>query len=190
MSNTNSTPTRKEILYAFAVEEVPDQALLQDYQQRYPQFADDLLTLYHELTTEDTLEEWAESPADAALIEAAWERHAAALPSADPFASFTIPQLRNVAKALELPMQVITAFQERRVLIATVPRRFMRLLAEAMNTTREYLTAALATPGMEAARSYKADTRPTDEGAVSFAQILEDAELPADRIAELLAEGD
>jgi hypothetical protein len=50
------TPTRKDIMYGFAVEETISEALLKEYQQRYPQYADDLHTLYVELLRDDTKE--------------------------------------------------------------------------------------------------------------------------------------
>jgi len=43
------TLTRKDIMYSFAVEETISEKLLNEYQQLYPQYADDLHTLYVEL---------------------------------------------------------------------------------------------------------------------------------------------
>jgi len=53
------------------------------------------------------------------------------------------PELRDVAKRLDVPRQVITAFRERRVILSTVPRRFLARLAEAVNSSIEILIEAL-----------------------------------------------
>jgi hypothetical protein len=45
--------TRKDVMYGFAVEENITKELLADYQAKHPQFADDLKTLFVELTRKD-----------------------------------------------------------------------------------------------------------------------------------------
>jgi hypothetical protein len=74
------TATRKDVMYGFAVEEELSEELLRQYQQAYPQWADDLLTLYHELLQPESEEDDRDpTPEDLAVAEAAWKRHAAAL---------------------------------------------------------------------------------------------------------------
>jgi len=73
--------SRKDVMYGFATEDGLSEELLKKYQYAYPEFADDLLTLYHELLRPepDMPEDWEPSAEDTAMIEAAWKRHAAAM---------------------------------------------------------------------------------------------------------------
>lgn len=70
-------PTKEDVLYAFAVEEIHDKLTLSGYLRDYPEYAPDLLDLAYELSLPEP-EERELSAADSIAIDKAWERHVAA----------------------------------------------------------------------------------------------------------------
>lgn len=182
---------REDVLGAFAMEDEHGRSVLDRYLRDYPQFAGDLIDLSRELMREaEPGDDAPLSAAGQARLDAAWNTHVAARPTAaDPFASFTPAMGREVAGALGVPRQVITCFRERRVLLGSVPRTFMKRLAESMGAAVGPFLEALAMPPTSAqARSYKADGKPGAVEQVTFERILIDAGVPEAKRAELLAE--
>lgn len=188
MIRPSVTPDLDDVLEAFALDAEGDETALARYVDRYPQHAAALIDLSLELTR--VIED--DGPATAeedALAEAAWSRlQSAGSSTADLFEDRTPAQMREVARTLDVPRQVITAFRERRVILKTVPRRFLERLALALGAATDALVAALATPtALAAGRSYKADVQPVAAEQVSFEQILVDADVAPARVADLVA---
>ena len=191
MSRAPGEPSRQDVLDAFAVEPDPGQATLERYLRAYPQFATELLDLSRILSLKFWDEETAISPEDQAKVDAAWLRHAAAGPAAvtDPFSSLSVQELRGIANRLGIPRQVLTAFRNRRVIMSTVPRRFLARLADPVNTSVEQLVRSLSLPtAPEPAHSFRSDQKPVPSEAVSFEQVLIDAGVPAQERAQLMSE--
>ncbi|MDD9981889.1 MAG: hypothetical protein OXU81_11125 [Gammaproteobacteria bacterium] len=191
MSGATGQPPKHDVLDAFAVEPDPGRETLERYLRTYPQYAPELVDLSRELARQFPADETPLSAEDQAKIDAAWLRHAAAAAAAtaDPFAALSVQDLRDVAKRLDVPRQVLTAFRNRRVQLSTVPRRFQARLAEATNSSLDQLVDALSSPrSSEFARSYKSDRKPTADDAVSFEQVLIDAGIPEERRAKLMSE--
>ena len=193
MTAAKDGPSLEDVLGAFGDESSPDRTTLERYLRRYPQFAAALIDLSRELNRSPSLETASDRPDDESRIEAAWSRHAAARPGGidDPFASLSLTRLQNLAKTLDVPRQVITAFRDRKVIVASVPRRWLRRLADEISSSLERLVHNLSAPTDDTsalARSYKADNKPSGGGLVSFERILVDAGVPDDKRAELLAE--
>lgn len=193
MTGAGHNPSIEDVLDAFAVESSPDRGTLERYQRRYPYFAAALAELAHELWRSVPVDVTPITDEDAAYIDAAWSLHVAAGPEVvvDPFAALSVTHLRDLAKALDVPRQVITAFRDRKVIISSVPRRFLGRLATELNSSLDWLLNSLAAPAPNAlARSYKADVKPSDKVPVTFERILADAGVPDDKRAQLLAEAD
>ena len=195
MSPAAGRPSREDVLDAFSVEPRPDRETLDRYLRAYPDYAEDLVDLSRELSRDLCEDEAPLSVEDLALIDAAWRRHAAASAPevvTDPFAALSTADLREVARRLDVPRQILTAFRERRVILSSVPRRFLARLAEAVNSSVDKLEALwselVPTPAL--ARSYKADAKPTAVEPVSFERLLIDAGVPEDKRAELMADAD
>ena len=191
MSGATDQPSKHDVLDAFAVEVDPGRETLERYLRTYPQYASELVDLSRELARQYPPDETPLSGEDQAKIDAAWLRHAAAAPVAiaDPFAALSVQELRDVAKRLGVPRQVLTAFRNRRVQLSTVPRRFLARLAEATNSSLDHLVDALSSPrSSEFARSYKADEKPIASESVSFEQVLIDAGVPEGKRAQLMSE--
>ncbi|GAB1342134.1 hypothetical protein [Gemmatimonas sp.] len=199
-------PTREEVLDAFAVEPNHGREILERYLRTYPAFAADLVDLSLELSRPVAQDTATLSPADAARVDAAWLRHSTIVPSAavavtpstekpgstaDPFASLSVEDLRRVAGELGVPRQVVTAFRERRVDVASVPRAFLSRMARAVHSTIEAIVATLSQPsGRNLGWSFKSDTKPSAEAPVPFERLLRDAGISDAEYAALLREED
>lgn len=184
-------PSCDEVLDAFAVEPDTGRATLERYLRDYPEYAEDLVDLASELSREVVVKEGPLSTEDQALIHAAWKKHvkAAPKPVVEPFSVWSAMEVRKVAASLEVPRQVLTAFRERAVLAASVPKPFMERLASALESSFDRLTAYLEAPGgLSLARSYKADSKPKTAPLVTFKQLLIDAGVPAEKRKELMAD--
>ena len=182
----------EDILDAFAMEEPHAKATLDRYLTTYPQFAGELIDLARELLRAEPADEEL-SAADLAMIDAGWLRHAAAQPKtvADPLAALSPTRSREIATEMGVPRQVVTSFRERRIQPASVPRGFLRRLADAVSISPDDLFAWLSPPPAPAfARSYRADAQPTAATQVSFERVLIDAGVSEDDRARLLADVD
>lgn len=188
MTAPASTPHLEDVLEWFALEaDAP--GVLARYLRDYPQFSRPLVDLSYELARE--IDETAPLPPNSETkIATAWQRYRAAVaqPASNPFAGKSPSEMRAIAEALSVPRQVLIAFREGRVLIQTVPERFMRRMAEALSTRLDNLRRSLAGPPLIPARQFKADTKPARGQPVSFEQLLLDAQVPEERRSELLAE--
>jgi hypothetical protein len=174
---------------AVSVEQVVDQFIaevdgkgetLQRYLASYPQFASQLLDLSRELmllsidsssSEENTAEEDEQ-------VEAFWTRYREAInrtSAVNPFAGLAIPERRDLAKSLGIKLQVIALFAEAKIALWTVPSAFLKRMATSFNTTVDELIAGLSVSGLQEARSYKSDVRPTSSGLIDFARAIEDA---------------
>lgn len=192
MSPAGERPSREAVLDAFAVESEPDRSTLARYLRLYPEYAAELVDLSRELSRETSEEAAPPSAADQALIDAAWSQHARALPEAipDPFAALTAADWRTVAHQLDIPRQVVTALRERRVSFLSIPRRFLENLAIAMRCSVAQLELSWGATPLAAARSYKADGKPTTGEQVTFEKVLIDAGIPVEKRTRLLGEMD
>jgi hypothetical protein len=191
MNPSPSKPSREEILDAFAVELSPGRATLERYLRDYPSYATELVDLSRELSRSIHEDDEPLTVEAQAAIDVAWKRHVAAAPKvvADPFAILSVQDLRDVAKQLDVPRQVITAFREHRVVIDTVPRKFLGRLAAAINSTVDLVREALLVQtGPTLARSYKADEKPSAETAATFERLLADAGVSEEKRTALLAD--
>jgi hypothetical protein len=194
MSSPTPNPALDEVLDAFAVEPSSGRETLERYLRRYPQFAAALIDLSRELHRELSTEAGPESAEEQARVDAAWRRHleAGAPPApTDPFAALSPDQLRALATTLNVPRQVITAFRDGKVILASVPRRFLAQLAAALNRSFDALLPVLpVSPVLAPSRSHKSDVKPSASEPVTFERILIDAGVPAEKRARLLAESD
>lgn len=182
-------PSLEDVLEAFAAEPEPDRATLERYLRNYPQFTDEIIDLSQGLSRDQLEPIAALSSQDQSLIDAAWLRHITAPAAAqDPFAVLSLQQLRDLAKSLGVPRQVVTAFRERKILVASVPRRFLEQLAAAIQVPFDTLNLLLSQmTAHQPSRSYKADEKPIAPVQATFEQVLRDAQVPDDQRAKLLA---
>lgn len=193
MSINNDGPTREDVLDALAVEPRHDKSTIERYLQEYPEYAAELIDLMRELSRslESNPDQLVAS--EVQLIDDAWRRFAPleTKSATDPLADLSVEQSRYLAKTLDVPRQVITAFKERRVLVDTIPRPFLASFAEAIRLSVADLAQSLSvSPRTGLARSYKADVKPQTTDRAPFDQLLIDAGLSDARREELLDQGD
>lgn len=191
MTADNARPSRESVLDAFAVESEHGRATLQRYLELYPEYAGDLIDLSRELNRAKAIDLEPLSPADQALIDAAWSKHKAAVSTtAASLESLTVEDWRAVATELDVPRQVVTALREKRIALASIPRRFLQRLADATRSSIDQLETFWSVGQFAGARSYKADGKPSIGSQATFEQALIDAGVPAEKRAALLTEED
>jgi hypothetical protein len=187
-------PTREEVLDAFSVEKRADPETLEHYLRTYPDFAEDLIDLSWQLNSVTTQEEEPLTSMDTAKIETAWSiyRSSSASLKPDPFAALSATELRSAALNLGVPRQVLSAFREHRVLLSTVPKRFLSRLAATLNTSVETILSLGPTSSLnfEMSRAYKADSKPKIAEQVSFVRLLTDAGVTDEKIRDLTLDGE
>lgn len=187
------TPTLEAVLDAFAMEADYGKETLAKYLERYPQFAIDIVDLSRQLERPVVVDTSPPSARVVNFVDTAWRVHVAARPATanDPLSSLDLAKNRELARMLDLPRQVITAFTERRVQVASVPKRFLSQLAGHIGSSVDSLVAAMSLqPTAQPMRSYSSDEKPVAPEQVTFEQLLIDANVSAERRAALLAEGD
>ena len=191
MTPFTATPSRQDVLDAFAVETSHGRETLERYLRHYPAYAGELVDLSRELSRRIVERAEQLSGAEQVLIDAAWRRHLEAVPVeiADPLANLPVEKLREIAKQLDVPRQIVTAFRERRVAVASVPRRFLARFAAAVNAEADMLRDASSRPPAPGlVRSYKADIKPEAGASVTFEQLLVNAGVSAEKRAVLMAD--
>lgn len=190
---TSVTPNLEATLHAFA-EAGADDATLADYVHRYPQFAGELIDLAQELRAIEADDAAPYTP-DTAWETESWARFARAAgiasgdaPVADPFAALNSAQQVEIRRTLDIPSMVFNAFRDRQVDPGTVPEPFIARFAQLLSVAAGDLYAALRAPArLDPSMQYKADGKPAAVAEkVAFADLLDQAMVPADRRAALL----
>jgi len=196
----SSPPDLDDVLEAFASEPASDDATLASYIHRYPQFAPALADFAHELRLAERVDEDA-ALADPEWQDESWRRFTAAAQEmplvspaaiADPFAGVAPTRAVEIRRALDIPAAVLSGFRDRHVLVASVPRRFLARLAEALDTRLDQLQAYLdLPPRLHPAASHKSEAAPGVTGEkVTFEVLLDQAMVTAERRRALLQDGD
>jgi transcriptional regulator with XRE-family HTH domain len=184
MTPTDPQPICEDVLDAFSVEPDIGCDTLERYLRDFPQYTTELIDLSFELSKEVCGEEIPLSSETYALIGRLWQQHLA--PTAqdilDPFAALSVEQQRDLARQLNLPRQVISAFRQRRVKPQSISASFLKRLGEVLDCSVEVVTTVLGqSPQAITAQSFKSDNRPESVSQVSFEQILIDAGVPPEQ---------
>lgn len=182
----------EDVLNAFAVEPAHDRVTLERYLRQFPEYAIELANLSHELSRAG-VEAGVLSAKDRVAIDVAWKQYASSAPAraADIFSTLSVLQRRDLASSLGIPLQIIAAFRERKVIVSSIPRRFLARVAKALHTTAGEVVAALSLPlDTGCVRSHKSDEKPVVTGPATFEQLLIEAQVPEDKRAELMADYD
>ncbi|HWA18902.1 MAG TPA: hypothetical protein VG757_07870 [Devosia sp.] len=180
-------PSLQDVLSSFSVEPDTSRETLERYMLRYPEYAPQLIDLSQELSRTLSSYESELSQEEGEAIEAAWASFLDATTPVDVFASLGAADFSRLAQALAIPRQVLTAIKERRVTLSTFPKAFLRKLANEIGRSFEDVFSTLSLPKAAAVRSFKSDEKPvaTSE-TVTFEEVLRQAGVPEDGLAELL----
>ena len=188
-----SEKSAEDVLFAFSVEPSHDRQTLERYLKSYPQFADDLLDLSHELRISASLGAADVLAEDEASFQAAWQQYAAVVPQGVPSAS--VENLFNrfkgkafvaLAEALLIPRSVLVALRDRLVVPSSIPTGFIRRFAQAAGATMDEIQQYLALPPVtSAAVNFKADQKPETQAQITFETLLAQSNLTEEQGAAL-----
>lgn len=182
--------TEEDVLDAFAMEPDHGRATLDGYLRDHPAHASALVALSFELSRSD-LRDRELSVDDEALVGRAWERRRAAGPAGvtNPIAALAPRERQALARDLGIRTQVISLFREGRIMVETVPERFLAGFAARLGVGIDALRAGLAVPTPAAAQSFKSDAPPEAGGRVDFERALRQSGATEDDVADLTADG-
>lgn len=192
-----SATDRAEVLEEFALEAEANPHALERYIERYPALAIDLVHLARELMRPVAIVPKVLSRAEEDLVDAYWRHYSSGVSVAAPLQpeimtspvlkGRSVSEMRDIAKKLDLPRQVITALRQGRVLFATLPTQFLDKLAGAAGATAEAVRAELSVAApLKPAGSFKADRKLSQPEQVPFEQILIEANVGEDLRRQLL----
>jgi hypothetical protein len=188
---SETRPSCDDVLEAFACETETGKATLKKYLGDYPEYAEAIIDFATEMSREIVVRKEPLSARERAMIETGWKKHvkAAPKPVADPFAVLSRAELVKIAELLVVPKQVLTAFRDRTIITASIPKRFAARLAAAIRSDFQTLMAYLATPPvLSAARSRKSGVKPKSVDRKTFEQVLTDAGVAPEDRKKLMAD--
>lgn len=188
-----SKKSAEDVLFAFSVEPHHDKQTLERYLKNYPQFADDLVDLSHELRVAASFGPGGVPLEDEASVEAAWRQYTAIVPpSATTAPVWTLfDRLKGktfvtLAESLQVPRSVLVALRDRLVVPSSIPQGFVRRLARTANVTAETVQEYLSLPPVtSAAVNFKADQKPATQSQVTFETLLSQSNLTEEQVAAL-----
>jgi len=105
----------------------------------------------------------------------------------DPLDNLQPGLLNTICQDLAVPRQVFAALRERRVIVASISRRFLVALAAKLECKVDRLIKSLEKSPRLGTVSHKSDVKPSEISKVSFETLLLDAEVESDRVRELTA---
>jgi hypothetical protein len=173
----------EDILFAYSVEPCHDQQTLESYLRQYPDLAQELIDLSHELRLAETL-----GPSDVGLEpdaawQEAWQQYFACEPntadtSIDPFAQFKGQEFAFLADSLAVPRSFLIALRDRLVDPTSIPLRFLLRFSEFTGASIDGLRRYFARPpALSGALSFKADNKPHAQDQVTFEALVRSTNL-------------
>jgi hypothetical protein len=179
-----------DVLWAFTVEPDHDKQTFENYLREYPTYAVELADLMHQLTRKD-LKEHELTEKDRVYIDEAWKQYSSSsgVSHQNIFVNLSVLAQRELAKFCDVPRQVIGAFREQKVIFSSIPQKFLKRLADGLQTTVEEVRLSLTIPSQTTCvRSYKSDEKPVETEAATFEKLLIDAQVSPEKRAELMSE--
>jgi len=108
----------------------------------------------------------------------------------DLISDLPLPKKKEVVKMLGIPHSALTAIAERRAIFESIPKRFIRALAESIGVSVELMAKSLQGDVRKVYAAHKSDKPPTPPTQVAFEKLLKDAAMSEEKIRTLLEEGD
>jgi hypothetical protein len=174
----------EDILNAFSMETKLDDETLRSYLSVYPQYADELLDLVHEIRCTESLTFVETEPFVDAKSGEAWSRFVnsgstqEAAAHAAAFGEKLGTQVVAVAKALNVPRSIVVALRDRLVVPTSIPKAFvMRLSNATASDVRSVLEYLANPPQLAPATQFKSDQKPKQQGQVAFADLIAGTEM-------------
>jgi hypothetical protein len=195
MTTHKSEMPLEDVLLAFSIEPVHDKDTLDRYLVHYPQYAEDLVLLSHDLRIDGRGISEAFEDEDAfqdALKQLGSAGAAEPRRAANPFEAFRGASFAALADGLRVPRSVLIALRDRLVIASTVPPVFAARVARAVRTSAPELVAYLELPPIVAAAvNYKAEAKPaTDAAKVAFETLLDSSQVTPEQKADIYEASD
>jgi hypothetical protein len=187
-------------------QDTPDAELLDDFTQRYPEYAEHLTEYAVELALAAAVEATAPPPAPTAettasamkamsrfqnrLFELGKQEATPAATSAsaptNPFVSLRTNELRALITRLDVNPAFLMLLRDRRIREETIPHWFRANLERELAVSTEVLQAHLAAaPEVQAATSFKSDAKPQVAPKETFDDAVRNSGLTAEQQAAL-----
>jgi hypothetical protein len=164
---------REDVLEDFTLEEDISPVVLKSYLQRYPEYVDDLLALFHELSMADL-------EATEALIPLETKSFSAeALRVQKVQHSLFGSGVRDFARDLGLPRAFLIGLHADVVQISSMPVAFLKNVAKTLDVRLQDLILGMQQGG-EGAVAFKADHKPSAQTALEFQDYVTSATLSED----------
>lgn len=184
----NHAISKEDALETFASDFATNPNVLLEYLSKYPQFSIDLVDLSRELTHMARLEEDTSRDDEALLSLSMLKFNNENLGSSKlQFASDNL--FKSVAKKFKIPYLVMLAIKERRIEPSTISDQLMELIAKILDTTNQDLKLFLSHSISVSVKANKSNHKPITASKVSFEQILRDANISSEKLAELIEKG-
>jgi len=120
-------------------------------------------------------------------FDRAMDMHTKAKQAAETLANLSPGEQKIIADNLGIRRSVMTAFREHRVIVASIPKRFLAQLATQLRQTMEATTTALSAPAIQLSGQHKSDQKPdAAPDRVTFEKLLRDAAMTEDGVKELM----
>lgn len=194
---TSNQESKSAVLNAFTVEKNLNADTLSLYLKRYPQFRESLIDLSIELLTTPSFDKVPNEAAHSEDTNKAWSKFQSMLSPQDP-ASVVVSTIENplsrlnkqdfreLATQLNISRLLLSQFRDNVILVATIPQKFLWLLADRLHISVEKLCQALDTPPTIASvKSFKASDKPNVCKKMTFDEALENSGLNEQQLAAL-----
>ncbi|SBW85044.1 hypothetical protein PVE_R2G1019 [Pseudomonas veronii 1YdBTEX2] len=150
----------EDVMSAFAMDFQPGTDVLTRYLKDYPEFGGDLIDLARELSRQVD-EDLPLSEHELAYVSAKMSRLREFTATVETLQSRSPKKFAAAATALGLPMQIGVAIRERRIDMATLPRRFLERLANELQASVDVLQSFLHLPAQASTlRANKSNDKP------------------------------
>ncbi len=186
---TTPQASKSAVLHAFSVEANSNADTLATYLKCYPQFRESLIDLSIELFTAHSFEEKSIETVPSDNAKRAWSTFQSMLKPEDPasavastidnpLSSLSNQQFRELAKELNVNRLFLSQLRDCSVYVATIPQKFLVLLANLLNIPVEELQQALnAPPTIATAQRYKAAGKPDAGNKITFEEAMTHSQL-------------
>lgn len=106
----------------------------------------------------------------------------------DLISNLSLSKKKEVVSTLGIPHSVLTAIAERRAIFESIPKRFIKALAESIGVSVELMSQSLEGSVRKAYAAHKSDKPPIAPTQVAFEKLLKDAAMSEEKIRTLLDE--
>ncbi len=195
--NTTPQASKDDVLHAFSAESNPNADTLVSYLKRYPQYREALIDLSIELFTAPKFDKVVAEKVSSDKSKQAWSKFQSLLSPTDPASTAPLPmdnplsnlsdeRFRELASELNVNRLFLSRLRDCSIQVATIPQRFLSVVAQALTVSVEGLTSALEAPHVVASGlRHKASGKPGAGDKITFEEALTSSALSETQQAAL-----